>query len=259
MSKAARDLSLTKLNQAGDKLAQKIAGRNVRLIEKYYKDVQDGASDFEKKHVAYVSSINEEIDDEPHKSIFASATAVIEKASEEYKMFQEGQEQADIRAADAAKLKEAADKVIADKNVISLKTKGDIVSIQTYIDTLLSQVQSNAADPKLMKEEMKVIQSMERVIKESFEKKLSLSKDDEQENVLKERMDFELAFNSKFLELKTFVINNCKDDDKPEIRTSSADTSNDVLRIKKIEVPTFDGKLRAYPMFKRDFHREEKP
>ena len=170
-------------------------------------------------------------------------------------MFHEGQDQAAILAAEAAKLKEAADKVVADRNVISLELKGDVASIHAYIDALISQVQNDSAVPKLMKEEMRVIQSMEKAIKESFKQKLNSSKDDEQDDVLQERMDFELAFNPKFLELKTFVVNNCEETDKHEMRTSSMDSNNDVLRIKKVEVPTFDGELRAYPMFKRDFDR----
>ena len=120
MSKVARDLSLSKLNQAAAKLAEKISDGNLRLIEKYYKNVQDGASDFETKNVAFVNSIKEEINDEPHKSILAQATATIEKATEEYEMFHEGQDQAAILAAEAAKLKEAALKFIAKKEICGI-------------------------------------------------------------------------------------------------------------------------------------------
>ena len=250
MSKAARDLSLKKLKHAGQKLSEKILANNSRLVEKYHNDIQEVSGDFELKHVSYVQQLKEDLDDEPHKSILAEATAIMEQATEDYESYQQRLEDAAIVAAEDAKVREADEKAAEEKKTVTLKLQADESSFEAYVDLYLAGIEDSSMDPSLLKDELSTMQMKLKDIQDLYLKKTRLSKPDDVAEITRERLDFELKFNEKYRKMKAFLVSK---------RVNSAETpvastaTNDILKIKRVELPTFDGEMRAYPMFKRDF------
>ena len=275
--KCQRELQIKKIDTAVKKLKEQVIKKNDRLIRKYHNDVHNCYKDFENVHLKYLHKEKKSFDDPVEVQVFEDVSEKIDDADmvfEEFKSVKE-QEQEETARTELMRKEEAARAELMRKEVENLKRKqasrarnflSEIDIVVSDLEKIKDRVQSDDLTPvniKLVKVEIDHLQSR-------FKDALSVLQEydeacsDPQEDTLKELMNQKKVKDSQFradlLTVKGFILENDTGGasglggDGLSAHSGEAGEKNAIFQYKKMDFPKFNGIIRHYQTFKKDFH-----
>ena len=227
------------------------------MTEKYYKSVLDTYTKFESRHIAYVHGLGEEMEADVHKKLFLDAANLVDQAEVAYADYQDRQESQAVEATRAAQAAEKKEKMTSQKKVDLKKYDTEKAVFLNYLHAQVRDVEDVSVDvnAETLKRELPDIQRKYEDVIKLYEKLLEVVDTAEYDGLFNGRMDFESDYKKNLFTLKTYVTNNCTSDPSVSSRSSSPSARTDLFKLKKMDLPVFNGDVRTYPAFKRDFNK----
>ena len=256
--KAARDLALTKLKDANRKMAEHVANKRGRMVDKHYEAVHTHYEKFEEKHIQYVLAAKLTMEDPAEQEKFFEATEVLDLAETTYSNYKDQLEVSAKHAAERRKEEVERERVLEEKRrlIMEFQLSGDVFDtcVQVHLDNVKNvEVE---IDGQVLKEEISYLEQKFAELMGIYSELAAISTAEERVDLRGDRLDREGKFRKDLFTLKTYVSRQEKSERSSRVssRLSSPDQrGSTAFKTKKLDYPTFDGEMRSYATFKRDF------
>ena len=262
----ARDLALLKLKDANKKMAEHIVAKRGRLADKHYEVVRSHYNTFEEKHIQFVLASGLTMDEPAEQQKFFEATDILDLAETTYSNYQDQLQVSASLAADRKKEELKREKLLETRKELAVNYKLGGEVIDTCMQGLLDNVNNIEVevDGQALKDEIGYLEQKFVELMENYSELAIYSAPEEVADLRGNRLDKEGKFRKNLFTLKSYVSKQEKAErsSRGSSRRSSSDNikGSAAFKTKKLDYPTFDGEMRSYATFKRDFKEiVEKP
>ena len=251
----ARKLAKTKIEAAVKKLGDSITkNKTKRVITSAYNSVKENMEKFEELHTKYALLTKADLDDPAMKSLLDAVLALMDNADTQYENYMDVLEQKEQTS--AANKKELQKKAEGVKRKTFLRKQMTVEwdNLEKQLKSKTNAIDNDEElDAVALSEDMTYLDGKFKEVWASLDEFSLLAADGESAEVLDEKIRTETLFRDYIKKIKTFL--NTNGSQPPPVSSRSSSPTRDAgFRHRRIEFPKFNGSLRQFATFTRDFN-----
>ena len=249
-----RDAALEKIKQANRKLQDHVASDRGRNAQRSHATVKEQFDVYEQLHIRLVHKLKATMDDEPHKTNFENAIAQMETANNLYDGFLE--QQAILEAAEERTRE--IDRQARQKVSNSKKAKDKVVAQMTELMAIMGMhmgqlVQEADVDKRALAVEVVSLEETMQKIREAVEQAADDLTDEDCHALYQRRAEVDLEFRKGVWKLRQALGDQIEAATPRSGSRQSSPGRRDTYRQKRLDFPKFQGEIRDFNSFCRDF------
>ena len=258
----ARNLSLDKIKTSNKKLQDAVANDRRRCAERYFKEVTEHFTRFEDVHVQYVMKSKGTLEDPDNQEKFFTASEVVDAAGIAWDAYEDNNRRKDqmkAKTAEEAVEKARLQKARGIEKASILAEFEELLAMSALYGQQIDE-EENSVNKSALSQEVLYLEDRMKKARISADKYMDEVEVGEAENMLGEKNKAERDFRGRLYKVKSFV----HEDTGGSLGTASNSSSrssspsghsnrDSSFRYKKMEFPKFNGIIRNYATFKRDF------
>ena len=247
-AKASRDLSARQIGPNIAKLENALNTKNVKLVQKYIRALNDLAKLIEQRHLQYMVKAKLDIDDPEAGTYMTDLDEVMCDPLERAECFLE-------EAAEAKRNERARQTTEEGYQLQKEISDAHTGAIDQRLTTILNMLQCNAlTEPEIVRAE---VEMLERKCAETLHKFIqqveSLASSEKLLLATTHKTQVETMIADKVLSVRNAASSKGIRSIPSTSRENSPTRTSNIIRPKQLEFPRFGGDIRTYMVFKRDF------
>ena len=253
--KAKRNLALSKLKDTLRKLQDGVAGSSKRLVEKYYADMHTLFTQFEDLHIKFVFALKADLETQEYRDVFFEAAGYVDTAEKDYSKFLDDMERLELTRSEQRSAQKEKEQLKKTLETLQLNYDGSWSVIESCIKKQVENINDGTVNVNIaaLKDEIKHLEEKFKEMVLMCDELISESEAAEAQELAKEKANREAYFRQELFVMKNYVANNSTGSVGSRASSPDRGTTPQVFKTKKVDFPVFNGDIRAYKMFKRDF------